>query len=113
MIKKVKLSFFLPEMLCRDIKAQMIKEGYDLKGKSRWIAEAVNHLFSMQEYIDLVKINDEMKGFEKLESVTIERALKQQLDEAVVSVRMKYPTIEGVQSRILRTAIMQRLIASV
>lgn len=112
MINKVKLSFFIPEMLCRDIKEQMIKEGYDLKGKSRWVAEAVTTLFSMQQYIDLVKINDQMKGFEKMESVTIERSLKERLDEAIISIRKKYPDIEGVQSRILRTAIMQRLIAS-
>ena len=36
--------------------------------------------------------------------------LKTKLDESVVEIRRQYPTIEGVQSRILRTAIIQKLL---
>lgn len=111
-MKKTKVSFVLPENLQKDLKQKMVKDGYDLKGKSRWVAEAVGDLLTMQTYADLVKINDEMSGFEKLESVVIPHDLKKQLDNAVVQIRKKYPTIEGVQSRILRTAIVQRLLSA-
>lgn len=110
MSAKVKISFVLPKALQRDFKEQMVKEGYDLKGKSRWVIDAVQRLLSMNGYVDLVKINDEMKGFEKTESIVIDKDLKTQIDSAVVEVRKKFPSIEGVQSRILRTAIVQRLI---
>jgi hypothetical protein len=109
-MSKIKVSFVLPETLQRELKEKMIKDGYDLKGKSKWVSEAINDLLTMKSYADLVKLNDEMTGFEKLESVVIEKGLKQKLDNAVIEVRKKYPAIEGVQSRILRTAIVQRLL---
>lgn len=110
-MSKVKISFVIPENLQKDFKERMVKDGYDLKGKSKWVAEAIQGLFTMRTYADLVKINDEMAGFEKLESVVIERGLKQRLDDAIIQIRKKYPSIEGVQSRILRTAIVQRLLS--
>lgn len=110
-MNKVKLSFVIPEALQRDLKEKMVRDGYDLKGKSRWVAEAVDELLTFRSYADLVKINDVMSGFEKMESVVVAKDLKRKLDEAVVEIRTKYPTIEGVQSRILRTAIVQRLLA--
>lgn len=110
MSKKVKISFVLPTNLQQELKERVIKDGYDLKGKSRWVSESIVRLLATRDFHDLVKINDEMKGFEKLESVVILSDLKKQLDLAIVSIRQHYPAIEGVQSRILRTAIMQRLL---
>lgn len=112
MTTKVKVAFVLPLPLQTDFKADMIQEGYDLKGKSRWVSEAIERLLTLSNYADLVKLNDEMSGFDKLESVVIERSLKKLMTEASVTVRTKYPSIEGVQSRIVRTAIVQRLIRS-
>jgi len=51
-----------------------------------------------------------MSGFDKLESVVIDRSLKKLMNEASLHIRKKYPSIEGIQSRIVRTAIVQRLI---
>jgi len=81
-----------------------------MKGKSRWISEAIERLLTTESFPDLVKINDVMRGFEKLESIVIDRELKSKLEGAVIETRMKYPGIEGVQSRIVRTAIVQRLL---
>lgn len=110
-MSKIKISFVIPMNLQKDFKERMVKDGYDLKGKSKWVAEAIKDLLTLRTYADLVKINDEMAGFEKLESVVVERGLKKKLDDAVIQVRKKYPAIEGVQSRILRTAIVQRLLS--
>ncbi|HEX4045641.1 MAG TPA: hypothetical protein VHZ76_08250 [Gammaproteobacteria bacterium] len=110
MSKKVKISFVIPESLQKDLKERIVFDGYNLKGKSLWVAEAVERLLKINSYIDLVKVNDVMQGFEKFESVLIDRKLKIQLDESVISIRKRYPEIEGVQSRIMRTAILQRLL---
>ena len=110
MSKKVKITFVLPEALQQDLKEQMIKDGYDLKGKSKWVAEAIERLFQMSNFTHLVKLNDEMSGFEKMESVVVDTALKAKIFNATLSVRQDYPVLEGVQSRILRTAIVQRLL---
>lgn len=110
MSNKVKISFVLPEGLRRDLRERLILDGYSLKAKSQWVSEAVETLLSQASYVDLVKVNDVMQGFETLESILVEKKLKTQLDESVISIRRKYPEIDGVQSRIMRTAILQRLL---
>jgi hypothetical protein len=110
MPNKVKITFVLPMMLQKEFKEKVIQDSQDKKSKSRWVSEAIETLLVTKDFPDLVKLNDEMKAFEKLESVVVSRDLKKQLDEAIINVRKAYPTIEGVQSRILRTAIVQRLL---
>ena len=112
MTNKIKISFVLPLGLQKELKERIVKDGYDLRGKSRWISESIEYLLSMANYPDLVKINDEMKGFEKHESIVLLKDLKKQLDLAILNIRKLYPVIEGVQSRIVRTAIVQRLLKS-
>ena len=111
MNKKIKISFALPAGLQKDLKERMIKDGYDLKGKSKWVAEAVQNLLSTREYVDLVKIGDEIHNLGKLESVLIDRDLKAEVNKAAITIRIQYPDIEGVQSNIFRTAIIQRLLS--
>ncbi|MBV9576841.1 MAG: hypothetical protein JO149_09480 [Gammaproteobacteria bacterium] len=110
MSHKVKVSFAIPAGLQKDLNERVVVDGYNLKEKSQWVAEAIEQLFQLKAFMDLVKVNDVMQGFEKLESVLIHRQLKMKLDESVIQIRRKYPEIEGVQSRILRTAILQRLL---
>lgn len=108
--KKIRLSYYISENMLLDIKDNMIKNGYDLKGKSKWISEAITSLFQLNNYIDLVYINEQMKGFEKLDSSSVEGSLKKQLDLAVIDIRKIHPSLEGVLSKIIRTAIIQRLL---
>lgn len=110
MSKKVKICFVIPENLQKDLKEKIVMDGYSLKGKSQWVSEAVERLLNIDSYVDLVKVNDEMHGFERFESVLVDRTLKMKLDESVINIRRKYPEIDGVQSRIMRTAILQRLL---
>lgn len=111
MMNKIKISFAVPLNLQKDLKERIVLDGYNLKGKSLWVTEAVEHLLKMETYADLVKLNYEMRsGFEKLESILIDRKLKSQIDASVINVKKKYPEIDGVQSRIMRTAILQRLV---
>lgn len=110
MSSKVKISFVLPEGLHKDLRERMVLDGYSLKGKSLWVAEAVERLFQLDDFMDLVKVNDVMQGFEKFESILMDKKLKMRLDDSVIQVRKRYPEIDGVQSRIMRTAILQRLL---
>ena len=107
---KVRVSYFLPDLLLNDVKEQMISQGYDLKSKSKWISEAVQDLLCSNNYIDLVNLNEQMQGFEKLDYLTIDRKIKGNIDKAIIEIRKVHPSIEGVQSKIIRTAIVQRLL---
>ena len=109
---KAKITFVLPDVLQQEFREQIAKDGYDMRGKSRWIAEGIVHLLKMQNFPELVRLSNEMKGFGKVESVVITKELKKDMDNAVIDIRKIYPALEGVQSGIVRTAIMQRVLRS-
>jgi hypothetical protein len=109
---KAKITFVLPDILQKECREQIVKDGYDMRGKSRWIVEGIEYLLAMRNYPELVNLSNEMRDFQKLESVVITKNLKKFIDAAVIHVRKFYPTLEGVQSSIVRTAIIQRLLRS-
>ena len=112
MVAKTKISFVVPHNLKAELHERIIKDGYGLRGKSRWISEAVEELLKYKKFFDLISYGDEMSGFDKTETVVIENSLKIKLEEAIIAVRGKFPMLEGVKSRILRTAILQRVLRS-
>ena len=112
MPKKSKITFAVPDNLKNELQGMVIKDGYGLRGKSKWISEAVETFLSLKDYLELISYSDEMYGFDQLETVVVEYPLKLKLDKAVVDIRREFPTIEGVKSRIMRTAILQRILRS-
>lgn len=109
---KSKISFAVPGSMKIEVRTYVIKEGYGLRGKSKWICEAVERLLALKDYPELISFNDEMHGFNEVETIVLDGRLKLALERAVLQVRKEYPTLEGVKSRIMRTAIMQRIIRS-
>ena len=109
---KTKITFVVPTALQAELRERVTRDGYGLRGKSLWVSEAIQALLDLPNFANLVYYSGEMQGFEKVETVVIEPSLKKHLDEAMVVVRKQYPTLEGVQSSIVRTAIMQRLLRS-
>ena len=109
---KVKITFVVPEKLQQDMRQQIIADGYGMRGKSRWISESIEHLLGLDDFVDFVRFGDEMHGFASTETIVVVPELKRQLDAAMVTVRRQFPALEGVQSIIIRTSILQRLIRS-
>lgn len=109
---KSKIAFALPQSLKSEILECVVKEGYGLRGKSKWIYESIESLLLIKDYPKLINYNDEMHGFNDIEFIVIDHKLKLEIDNAVLQVRTKYPMLEGVKSRILRTAVMQRILRS-
>ena len=112
MPSKVKTTFAVPSSLKNDLQQYVIKDNYGLRGKSKWVSEAIEKLLVLKTYPDLVTYSDEMHGFDGIETIVIEYALKLKLDKAILQIRKEHPTLEGVKSRIIRTAILQRIIRS-
>lgn len=98
----------MPAALHLELRERVLRDGYGLRGKSQWVSEAIEFLLSLENFAMLVQYSEEMHGFEKVETVVISTELKKHLDQAIIEVRKQYPTLEGVQSSIVRTAIMQR-----
>ena len=110
---KVKVTFVIPEVLYVELREQMTKNQYGLRGKSKWVAEAVEQLLKMESYPDLVNLSENMKTYTKVETISVDTLVKQHMEEAVIHIRKAYPLLEGAQSCVIRTAIIQRLLRSV
>lgn len=102
----------MPSALHLELRERVLRDGYGLRGKSKWVSEAIESVLLLKNFPTLVQYSEEMHGFEKVETVVISSELKKQIDQAVLEVRKHFPSAEGVQSAIVRTAIMQRLLRS-
>ncbi len=89
---------------------RIIADGYGMRGKSRWIREAIEKLFTYPDFPELISISDDMENANHSISVRFPRKLLLEIEKAVILVRKEYPELEGIKSRIVRTAIIQRLI---
>ena len=110
MSNKIKMTFAVPGTLKTELQQRVIKDGYGLRGKSKWVSEAIRSLFEYKSHIDLINYSDEINGLDKMETVVLDYDLKQMLESKIVDVRKEYPSLEGVKSKILRTSILQRFI---
>jgi len=110
MAEKTKLTFVIPTNLQKDLRERIVKDGYSLRGKSKWVAEAIRSLFLIRNFPELVNYSDELQKLEKAETIVIDYPLKLDLEKAIVAIRKEFPILEGVKSRIVRAAILQRLL---
>lgn len=110
MPNKTKVTFAVPNNLKNELRERVIKDGYGLRGKSKWISEAIENLLEYKDFLELISYSDEMHGFDQLETAVIEYSLKLKLDKAIIQIRKEFPTLEGVKSRIMRTAVLQRIL---
>ncbi len=111
--KKMRTTIRLPQRVRLELQQRVVSAGYGLRGKSRWVAEAIEQLLELPDYPDYVDIAEEMSDLTATEVIQLPIELKARLDHALIEVRTHYPTLEGVQSCLVRSAIMQRLLRGV
>ncbi|MES2217419.1 MAG: hypothetical protein V4501_03300 [Pseudomonadota bacterium] len=110
MTNKVMTSIKLQKPLHFKMQQQIINDGYGMRGKNKWIIEAVEAFLQLADYPALVNIAVEMDQLKESLSLRLPESLMQKLDEAIIYVRRTYPAMEGVKSNLIRASIMQRLI---
>lgn len=112
--KCTRVSVVIPEALHKEMSDTMSQFGYELHNGlhnvSLWVTEALEALLKNPKYPELVQIGDSMSNFKKTIFVSLEPGLYAELNRAVVNVRTEFPSMDGVKSRLLRTAIIQRLL---
>ena len=107
-IKTVSLK--IPKGLHEKLMLQVINDGYGMRGKSKWVKEAVEELFAINFYPELVDVADDMGDLTTTLSIRLPTELYNKIDDAIVEVRGLYPKLEGVKSKIVRASILQRLL---
>ena len=103
-------SIKLQKLLHFKLQQRIIDDGYGMRGKSKWITEAIESFLYLPDYPSLVDIADEMEQLTEIVSIRLSDELMNQLDQAIIKVRRQYPAMEGVKSNLIRASIMQRLI---
>ena len=106
----VSTSFKMPVSLNQKLNEKVVADGYGMRGKSRWVKEAILQLFEIQDYQVLVSLSEEVQQLSSPATIRIPRSLMLSIENAIISVRKKDPALEGVKSKIIRTAIIQRMI---
>lgn len=110
MTKKLMTSLKLQKMLHLKMQQQIISDGYGMRGKSKWIIEAIENFLHLPDYPTLVDIADMKDYLTDTVSIRLPEYLLKYLDGAVINVRRYFPAMEGVKSNLIRASIMQRLI---
>lgn len=111
-MNKIKFSVRIQDDARQKMFESLIKKRYGLKGKSKWVEEAITKFLKITDYEDLVDIaaNGEVQKHTIVESFYFTSDTANLIDDALKHIRIKYPMTEGVKSHIIRASILQRLI---
>jgi hypothetical protein len=110
MTKKMMTSVKIPAHTEQQLLARVVSDGYKLRGKSKWLIEAIESFLQLPKYYELVEIAQDIEKFDTTLSIRITEELMNKLEKAVIVVRKHYPEMEGVKSNIIRASILQRLL---
>ena len=109
--KKKKITVRFPKRLKVEMQTSLIKSGYGLHGKSRWLKDTITNFLQQSNFIDYVEhgIDINQAELSEVEAFYLDLDTIQMLKNAFVKVRVKYPLFEGVQSALIRAAVIYRL----
>jgi len=110
--KKTRVAVLLPTKMRAEMLECVLRDGYGMRGKSRWIAEAVVDLLAHREWLAMAETGEGLVLSPAHEVVYLEPELKERIEAAVLDMRTRHPMMEGPQSAIIRGAITRRLLRS-
>jgi predicted DNA-binding protein len=109
-MKKIVTSVKVPNDLDQQLSEAVIKDGYGMRGKSRWITEAIMAFLELDDFTQYVDIASEQSHLNKTLSFRMPTELAVRLDAAVIQVRKQYPLMEAARSNIVRASLFQHLL---
>jgi hypothetical protein len=105
-------SIKLQKKLHHKLQQSVINDEYGMRGKNKWIIEAIEAFLRLPDYPSLVDIANYTNQLTDVISLRLPESLMRQLENAVIHVRRDYPAMEGVKSNLIRASIIQRLLRS-
>lgn len=100
----------LPKPIFTRLLNRVVNDGYGLRGKSKWIIDAIERFLELPNFPELVDIANDMDDLSEIVSMRLSDQLVTKMDQAVILVRKDYPAMEGVRSNIVRASIIQAII---
>lgn len=110
MTKKYTATFRIQEDYRKAMK-DVVEKTYGKRGKSKWICEAITVLLKKDDFLELVQLDITPTNLcDYPEQFTVPQEMRNLLDKKIIESRRQCPQLEGVQSAIIRTAVIQRLL---
>jgi|GEM_PF-2176152 len=107
--RKITVRFSSP--LRNEMQQAIVLSGYGLHGKSRWLKDAIGAFLNLPNYAEYIEQGIQINQAElnQVEAFYIENETSQALKKALMEIRMKYPLYEGVQSALIRAAVVYKI----
>lgn len=108
--KKVTVRF--SQQLKQAMEKQIIESGYGMHGKSKWVSDAITALATLSHLHELIEDGENINQgvLAAVEAFYLPQAVFKILRELMMHVRKHHPLLEGVQSAIIRTSVINKLI---
>ena len=106
----------LPVKLSKQLDLKVVENGYGLRGKSRWINDAIKQLLTFydQDFIvEMIENTDDIENLDTSICFTYDESITDLLDKWVLIIRNIHPLFEGVQSKIIRACIIHKILGSI
>ena len=109
--KSKKITVRFSKRLKAEMQVALIKSGYGLRGKSRWLKEAILTFLRLKDFIDYVEqgIDINQAELSEVEAFYLDMETIQLLKDAYLEIRVKYPLFEGIQSALIRASTIYQL----
>jgi hypothetical protein len=108
-------SFKIPLSLENDIARKVVKDGYGLRGRSKWICDSIENFFKIDDkdfILECISYADDLEKLDKSISFRPTPLVDELISKWVITVRQKMPVLEGVKSKIIRTAIIHAILGT-
>lgn len=109
--KTKKITVRFSKRLKTEMQTALVKLGYGLHGKSRWLNETVILFLKQPNFVELVEhgIDINQAPLSDVEAFYMGTDILKTMKAALVTVRIQHPLFEGVQSALIRAAVIYRL----
>ncbi len=106
-----KLTVRFSKRLKAEMLGALFKSKYNLRGKSKWLGEAIEIFLLQPNFVELSEQGISMNQAEltEVEAFYISTDLIKKMKNASIEIRVQYPLFEGVQSALIRSAVIYRL----
>ncbi len=106
---KRRLNVRVPEKMVQEIEVKMREDGFHSKQRSEWISQAILDLSKMESFTTFISEEWIVPGKNILLQVSVDSEAQDAL-EKIVSVSREELNSDDLQSSVIRTAILQKLI---
>ena len=109
--KNKKITIRFSKKMKTAMQTALIKSGYGLRGKSRWLRESIVTFLQQPNFIDYVEngIDKNQAELTEVEAFYLDSEVILLIRNASIKIREMHPLFEGVQSSLVRAGVVYRL----